>query len=115
MSFNLNFNGANNFTMPVQAASASGGTAAQILAVKSRTTNMSVNGGIDWAVTKNQTARFSVGRYGFNNRDSGAGAYDAPERVYSTDTTELYVQAGHTGPIGRRMMLYNRFYVDTKT
>jgi hypothetical protein len=113
MSFNLNFNGANNFTVPVQAASATGGTAAQILGVKSRTINMSGNGGIDWAVTRNQTVRFSVGRYGYNNRDSGAGVYDAAERVYSTNTNEWYIQAGHTGPIGRRMMLYNRFFVDT--
>src|SRR5712691_7943636 len=112
MSFNLNFNGANNFTMPVQAASATGGTGAQILGIKSRNTNMSGSGGIDWAVTKNQTVRFSVGRYGYNTRDSGAGVYDAPERVYSTDTNEWYIQAGHTGPIGRRMMFYNRFYMD---
>jgi hypothetical protein len=112
MSFNLNVNGANNYTMPVQAASGTSGTDARILGVKSRNTNLSGNGGIDWAVTRNQTVRFSVGRYGYDNHDTGAGVYDARERVYSTATNEWYIQAGHTGPIGRRMMLYNRFYVD---
>ncbi len=112
MSFNLNVNGQNNFTTPVQAASASIGTEARVLGIKSRTTYAAISGGIDWAVTKNQTARFSLGRYGTDVRDSVGGAYDPPERSYSTSTNEWYIQGGHTGPIGRRMMIYNRFYVD---
>jgi hypothetical protein len=112
MSFSLNVNGSNNFSMPVQAPSGTVGTGAQILGLKSRNTNMSFGGGIDWAVTRNQTVRFSGGRSGLENRDSGAGIYDAVERVYSTESSEWYIQAGHTGPIGRRMMFYNRFYVN---
>ena len=75
-------------------------------------TNTTYTGGIDWAVTKNQTARIRGGIYEARNRNAGAGVYDSPERTYSSETGEWYLQAGHTGPIGRRMMLYNRFYVD---
>ena len=32
--------------------------------------------------------------------------------AYTSENPEWYIQAGHTGPIGRRMMLYNRFYYD---
>jgi hypothetical protein len=112
LSFSLNLNGTSSYTTPVQAASASGGTGARVLGVTNRTTNTSYTGGLDWAVTRNQTARISGGIYQVRNRNAGAGVYDGPERAYSSDTDEWYIQGGHTGPIGRRMMLYNRFYVD---
>lgn len=112
MSFNLNWSGTNNYTSPVQIASGSSNTATRVLPIKTRNTSESYSGGIDWAVTTNQTARISVSRYRFATQNAGLGAYDAPERGYTTENPEWYVQAGHTGPIGRRMMLYNRFYYD---
>ena len=112
MSFNLSWSGSNNYTSPVQIASGSSNTNTRVLPVKTRNTSESYNGGIDWAVTKNQTARISVSRYNSVSRNAGLGAYDAPERGYTSENPEWYVQAGHTGPVGRRMMLYNRFYYD---
>ena len=112
MSFNLNWSGTNNYTSPVQIASGSSNTDTRVLPIKTRTTSENYNAGIDWAVTTNQTARFSVSRYNSVTSNAGLGAYDAPERGYTTENPEWYVQAGHTGPIGRRMMLYNRFYYD---
>jgi hypothetical protein len=112
MSFSLNWSGTNNYTSPVQIASGSSNTATRVLPIKTRSTSESYSGGIDWAVTKNQTARFSVSRYNSVSRNSGLGSFDAPERGYTSETPEWYIQAGHTGPIGRRMMLYNRFYYD---
>ena len=112
MSFSLNWSGSNNYTSPVQIASGSSNTDTRVLPIKNRTTSESYSGGIDWAVTKNQTARFSVSRYKSVSRNAGLGSYDAPERGYTSETPEWYIQAGHTGPIGRRMMLYNRFYYD---
>jgi hypothetical protein len=112
MSFNLSWNGTSNYTSPVQIASGSNNTVTRVLPIKTRTTSESYTGGIDWAVTTNQTARFSVSRYNSVSRNAGLGAYDAPERGYTSENPEWYIQAGHTGPIGRRMMLYNRFYYD---
>jgi hypothetical protein len=112
MSFSLNWNGTNNYTSPVQIASGSSNTGTRVLPIKTRTTSETYSGGIDWAVTTNQTARFSVSRYNSVSRNAGLGAYDAPERAYTSENPEWYIQAGHTGPIGRRMMLYNRFYYD---
>ena len=112
MSFSLNWSGTNNYSSPIQIASGSSNTATRVLPLKTRTTSESYSGGIDWAVTKNQTARFSVSHYNSVNRNAGLGSYDAPERGYTSENPEWYIQAGHTGPIGRRMMLYNRFYYD---
>ena len=112
MSFNLNWNGSNNYSSPVQIASGSSNTDTRVLPIKTRTTSESYTAGIDWAVTKNQTARFSVNRYNSVTRNAGLGSYDAPERGYTSENPEWYIQAGHTGPIGRRMMFYNRFYYD---
>jgi carboxypeptidase family protein/TonB-dependent receptor-like protein len=112
MSFSLNWSGTSNYTSPVQIASGSSDTRTRVLPIKNRTTSESYSGGIDWAVTKNQTARFSVSHYNSVSRNAGLGAYDAPERGYTSENPEWYIQAGHTGPIGRRMMLYNRFYYD---
>jgi hypothetical protein len=112
MSFSLSWSGTNNYTSPVQIASGSSNTGTRVLPIKNRTTSESYSGGIDWAVTKNQTARFSASRYNSISRNAGLGSFDAPERGYTTENPEWYVQAGHTGPIGRRMMLYNRFYYD---
>ena len=53
-----------------------------------------------------------MSRYHSINRNQGLGSFDSPERAYTSENPEWYVQAGHTGPIGRRMMLYNRFYYD---
>jgi hypothetical protein len=112
MSFSLNLNGTNNFTTPIQAASGSAGTETRVLGVRNTTINKSLTGGIDWAVTKNQTARIQGGLYDAYSRNVGLGSYDSPERGYRTENPEWYVQGSHTGPIGRRMMFYNRFYVD---
>ena len=112
MSFSLSWSGSNNYTSPVQIASGSSNTDTRVLPIKNRTTSESYSAGIDWAVTKNQTARFSASRYNSVSRNAGLGAYDAPERGYTTENPEWYIQAGHTGPIGRRMMFYNRFYYD---
>jgi hypothetical protein len=112
MSFNVNASGSANYTTPVQAASVSNNTAARVLDVKTRTSNASYSGGIDWAVTKNQTLRLSLNRYAFGSRNTGAGGYNAPERTSSSDTIDTWVQGNHTGPLGRRTMLYNRFYVE---
>ncbi len=112
LSFNLNWNGSSSYTSPIQIASGSSNTGTRVLPIKNRTTSETYTAGIDWAVTKNQTARISVSRYNSVSRNAGLGSYDAPERAYTSETPEWYVQAAHTGPIGRRMMLYNRFYYD---
>jgi hypothetical protein len=112
MSFSLSWSGTNNYSSPVQIASGSSNTSTRVLPIKTRTTSESYSGGIDWAVTKNQTARISVSRYNSITRNAGLGSFDAPERGYASENPEWYIQAGHTGPIGRRMMLYNRFYYD---
>jgi hypothetical protein len=112
MSFSLNWNGTNNYTSPVQIASGSSNTGTRVLPIKTRTRSETYSGGIDWAVTTNQTARISVSRYNSVTQNAGLGAYDAPERGYTSENPEWYIQGGHTGPIGRRMMFYNRFYYD---
>jgi len=113
VSFNLNINGANNYSTPVQAASAVSGSDAKVLAVRQRNTNKSVGVGFDWAATKNQTVRGAVSRFESDNYNQGAGGFNARERTYSSGFDEWYVQGAHTGPIGRRMMFYNRFFYDT--
>jgi hypothetical protein len=109
MSFTTGIRGNNNFSTPVQAASTTTGAGAQLAGLKSRLKTMGYMAGIDWAVTKNQTARVGVQRTTTNNTGLGVGTYDSLDRGYGTKNSSTYIQAGHTGPIGRRSMLYNRF------
>src|SRR6188768_1722568 len=88
VSFSLSWSGTSNYTSPVQIASGSSDTRTRVLPIKNRTTSESYNAGIDWAVTKNQTARFSVSRYNSVSRNAGLGSFDAPERAYTSENPE---------------------------
>ena len=115
VSFNLGFNGQSNFTTPIQAASSTSGKDAQVLAVKNRMSYNIYSGSFDWAVTKNQTARLGFQRYTSDSTNNGAGQYNAQERLYSTDGSQTYVQGAHTGPVGRRTMLFTTASTSTST
>jgi hypothetical protein len=105
LSFSLFAYGTNNYSTPVQVTGTSGGTTGRNLNLKARNDSKQFGSSVDYALTRDQTLRFSVNRYTFNNRNLGAGVYDDPERAYSTQSSNTGVTFQHTGPIGRRVAI----------
>jgi hypothetical protein len=60
-------------------------------------------------LTRDQTLR--LGFYGnhYNQTNLGVGAYDFPERAYSSTNTGHYFRLQEAGPIGRRVFINTRF------
>src|SRR4029079_13788559 len=64
-----------------------------------------VNGLLDYALTKNQTLRFGYSQNQNESRNQGIGAYDLPERAFTSDNNRYTARALEAGPIGRRVFI----------
>ncbi len=73
---------------------------------------LSIYGNLDYAVTKDQTLRFSVSRYSYTNGNLGVGTLDLPERAYSSENTSYSFRVQEVGPVGRRFFTNTRLAVN---
>jgi hypothetical protein len=112
-NFSLSINGGRSYTTPTLNAALPVGTVTRVLNLQSTATNSSVFGLLDYAVTKDQTLRFSYNGFTVNQRNLGVGNYDLPERAYSNDQHERYFRVQEAGPLKRRFFLntHGEFYV----
>ena len=63
---------------------------------------------MDYALTRDQTLRFGYSQNNNKNRNLGIGAYDLPERAYTSDSNGYTFRALEAGPIGRRIFINSR-------
>jgi hypothetical protein len=110
-SFNLNVFGTQSYDTPNLNAATPGGPLARALNLKAPRDNLFVNGYLDYALSLDQTLRFSYNHSGTTNNNLGVGGYDEPERAYSTDNQVHTIRAQHFGPVGRRAFLRSRAQV----
>ena len=69
-------------------------------------TYLSIFGNLDYALTKDQTLRLSVGRYSSTNGNLGVGGFDEIERAPTRhDSTSYNLRVQEAGPIGRRFFI----------
>jgi hypothetical protein len=107
-SFNLNFNGQDSYSTPVLYAATPGGQVSGNVPVKSPTDNYFFNGGIDYALTRDQVLRMHLQGSKFSRGNVGIGSYDLPGRAYSTEDSQFGLFLQQNGPLGRRFVLNTR-------
>ncbi len=110
-SFNLSINGQTAFDTPNQNVALPTGTVSQALNLRSPRTNHSVFANLDYAVTKDQTLRFSYSQFDNTQGNLGVGAFDLPERAFSNENHEHNLRIQEAGPLGRRFFTNTRFEI----
>jgi Carboxypeptidase regulatory-like domain len=110
--FTLSVNGSSNYTTPIlHAATASGATISQNLDARVPSHYVGVGGGLNYAITRDQTLTFYASRSTSTQDNQGIGGYDLAERAYSTQTHTTYLRFQEAGPLARRFFTNTRFYI----
>jgi Carboxypeptidase regulatory-like domain/TonB dependent receptor len=108
-SYSVAFNGYSNYDTPnVNVATPGGGNVSQAAPLKTPRDYAGFSGLLDYAVTRDQTMRFSFNQSTNTQRNLGIGAYDLPERGYGTDQTFRGFRMQEAGPIKRRFFINTR-------
>jgi Carboxypeptidase regulatory-like domain len=111
--FSVSMNGFNNYSTPILNVATRDGVRAEVLGVRTPTVNVSFNGLLDYAVTKDQTLRFGMSRGSSHTDNLGLGSFDLPERAYSTRNDSWTFRAQEAGPLGRRFFTNTRFNISS--
>jgi len=107
-NFSISVNGQNAYTTPNLNVSLPTGQRFDVLGVKQPIENRNINALFDYALTKDQTLRFSYSQQDQKQINQGVGFYDLPERAFSRDQHSYQFRALEAGPIGRRMFINTR-------
>jgi hypothetical protein len=111
-SFSLNINGSTQYTAPnIYAATPGGATRVETLLIKTPVDQRNVSALADYALTRDQTLRLGFYDNHYNQQNLGVGAYDFPERAYSTRNISHYFRLQEAGPVGRRVFINSRFLI----
>lgn len=92
----------------INIATGRGQTRAEALKTRQETKGFNGNFNLDYAMTVDQTLRFSVSVNQNDNHNLGIGQWDEEERAYSRDSTNGTVRLQQIGPLGRRGFLRTR-------
>ena len=110
-SFSLVFQGNTSYTTPNLNIVRPSGPVSQALDLRTPRNNVNVQGLLDYALTKDQTIRVSFNQLHDSADNLGVGAYDEPERAYSTTDTTTNIRIQHSGPFQRRMFTNTRLSI----
>jgi hypothetical protein len=113
-SFALSVEGRNAFDTPVvNVALPDGSRRSELLNLRHPSTDWSVYGLVDYALTRDQTLRLSYD-YGRTTQENlGVGGSDLSERAYSTTSQDHELRAQLVGPLGRRTFANTRVQIQT--
>jgi hypothetical protein len=113
-SFGLSVEGRNAFDTPVvYVALPDGSHQSQLLDLRHPTSDWSIYGLMDYALTRNQTLRLSYDDGRTTADNLGVGGYDLKERAYSTTSLDHEFRAQVVGPLGRRMFANTRLQLQS--
>jgi carboxypeptidase family protein len=110
-SFSIVLQGNTSYTTPNLNIVRPSGPVSQALNLRTPRNNVNVQGLLDYALTKDQTIRVSFNQLHNSADNLGVGAYDEPERAYSTTDTTTNVRIQHSGPFQRRMFTNTRLSI----
>ena len=110
-SFYFNINGSETYSTPVITAATDAGLVKQNVPFRAPSDNMFFNGGVDYALTKDQVIRMSVNRMKFTRENAGVGSFNLLDRAYSSEESNFGVFLQQNGPLGRRFVLNTRLSV----
>jgi hypothetical protein len=105
-SFSVTVQQASQFDTSNLLAALPGSTLAE--AVRRPTDRFNINARFDQAISRDHMARFNYTRTSANTRNLGVGAYDLPERGYSSTTSDNQFRVSENGPLGRRFFTESR-------
>ena len=108
-SFNVNVNGQDSYSTPVIYAATPIGQVATNTPLRSPADNYFYNGGIDYALTRDQVLRVNLQGSRFTRGNIGVGSQDLVGRSYSSEDRQFGLFVQQNGPIGRRFVLNTRF------
>jgi hypothetical protein len=108
-NFSLAVNGQSQYITPNLNVVLPSGKRFDVLSLRQPIDNVNVNGLFDYALTRDQTLRFGYSQNNGSRRNQGIGAYDLPERAFTSDNNSYTFRALEAGPIGRRVFINSRF------
>jgi hypothetical protein len=112
-SFALSVEGRNAFDTPIVFVALPGGARrSELLDLRHPSTNWSVYGLIDYALTRDQTLRLSYDQGSNSQKNLGVGGSDLIERAYSTESRDHEFRAQVVGPLGRRTFANTRLQLE---
>ena len=97
-SFSFNFNGQDSYSTPVAYAATPFGQVAGNIPLRSPADNYFYNGGVDYALTRDQVLRVNFQGSQFNRGNVGIGSYDLPERAYTAEDSQFGLFLQQNGP-----------------
>jgi hypothetical protein len=110
-SFALGMRGSSNSESPILTASLPSGTRSQTLTLKSPRDQRFLNGNFDYAITRDQTLRFSYTQNGFTNKNLGVGGFNTLEHAFTNENHVHTFRVQEAGPLGRRFFTNTRLNV----
>jgi len=111
-SFSVGLNGGTSFITPYAFSYIPGyGRYSEPLPIRQPSDSVGFNGLLDYALTRDQTLRFSVSHNRNTSRNQGVGGNDAIERAYSRDDSFTSVRIQEAGPLGRRFFTNTRLMI----
>ena len=78
-------------------------------AVRSPWRSLNLNARVEHLLTPTHTSRVEYQRNALRRDNNGVGAFELPERAYTTDSTEHVLRLADSGPIGKKLFNEIRF------
>src|SRR5688500_12872374 len=107
-SFQLNFNGTDSYSTPVQVAATRTGQVRGNAPIRSPQDNAFYSGGLDYALNRDQVLRVNFHGSRCTRENTGVRSFDLIERAYSAEDSNFGVFIQQNGPLGRRFVLNTR-------
>jgi carboxypeptidase family protein len=107
-SFSLTVQGFTSYTTPNLNVALPTGMVSQALSLKTPRDTVNVQGLFDYAVTRDQTLRVAFYQAHNSASNLGIGAFDQPERAYTTTDSTSNLRVQETGTLGRRFFINTR-------
>lgn len=107
LSFSAFFGGRHQYDTPVATYTSLEGKQSALLGRRPNN-GWNAQGTVDWAVTRDQTMRFSYSQNSSSRSNLGIGGFDLAERAYSNESSNHQVRMQEAGPLGRRAYINTR-------
>jgi hypothetical protein len=110
-SFSLGVRGFTSYDTPVLSLVRPDGSRSDALTLRAPRNQHFFNGNLDYAVTPDQTLRFSYNQTDVTNRNQGIGGFNDIDRAFTTDNHIHTFRVQEAGPLGRRFFINTRLNV----
>ena len=107
-SFSIGVNETMSYDTPNLKVALPNQSRSEALSQQAHRDNAGFNALFDYAITPDQTLRFSLFGNRAKNTNLGIGAYDLPERAYRTSDQNYTLRVQEAGPLGRRFFTNTR-------